>query len=139
MQHHQERPSHGWLSEAGAGFGDYSGEAVERRARELAVIAGRQGGRPTENDREDARRELRGETEAARDEAAGEATELSRSHDPSEAVISTGKESPSRVEPDDDATADRLAREGVDEAQHELMFAARREAAKAGGGSAQSG
>jgi hypothetical protein len=52
----------------------------------------------------------------------------SLSRDPSDPPANRGKQIPDQEEPDDDETAqsERLVEEGVDEAEHDQMLAARR-------------
>ena len=58
------------------------------------------------------------------DEQAGAAM----SRDPSEPISVSGHEVPLREGPDEEKAVERLALEGVEEAQHEQMLAARRQA-----------
>lgn len=101
---------------------------VERRAAELAVLRGRE---TTDEDRADARRELRGETESVSEEADGTVQELiSASRDPSDPTVSLGKIAPANMSAEEDENGLR-AEIGVDQAQHELMLAARRDEVRA--------
>lgn len=102
-------------------------ETVEQRARELALINGRTPQNVTEEDRAAARDELAGRnlregTLAADDDALGE-----HSSDPTQPRSMSGTQRPMHNDPDDQETAERLVLEGVDEAAHEQMLAARRE------------
>jgi hypothetical protein len=107
----------------GAGAGGISEEDLERRAVEIAVINGRSG--PTEDDRAEAFAELQGELlpPTTRDDA--EATGAI-SRDPSEPVSLSGREAPMHEGDDEDHAVERLATEGVEEAQHDQMLASRR-------------
>lgn len=102
-------------------------ETVEQRARELALINGRSPQTVTEEDRAAARDELAGRrsrkgTLADDDAAIGEL-----SPDPTQARSMSGAQTPTHNDPDDQETAERLVLEGVDEAAHEQMLAARRQ------------
>lgn len=97
-------------------------QTVEKRARELARIAGRGANRVTESDRRQAKRELLGPvhpTSTARDESSIPAGQW----DP--APTSTGRRTP-RAMPRDDQTTKELVEEGVDEAEHDQMLKARK-------------
>ena len=105
------------------GAGEITEAEIDRRARELARINGRH--METEEDRERARQELRGESlpdPGTRDR------DLSRSvsRDPSEPVSNTGRAAPTQEDDNEEAVPERLVLEGTDEAQHDLMLAARR-------------
>lgn len=107
----------------GEGAGALSERDAERRARELAGIAGRR--RVTRVDREQAVAELRNETlppTTGDDAVARRAV----SRDPSEPPARRGHRQ--RTSPENDLQKDleRLVVEGVEEAQHEQMVAARR-------------
>jgi len=107
------------------GTGDLTQDDVEKRAREIAVISGRAPEAVSEADRAEAWAELTGEllpeTSGSDQNAAG-----SLSRDPSEPLSDPGHEVVT-AEPSDDETdaRERLATEGVEEAQHEQMLAAR--------------
>lgn len=104
---------------------EVTAEAIEVRARELAVIDGRSASAITDDDRRRSREELLGlnlpDTTLAEDEAAGRVT-----RDPSEPTANPGHQTPMRNEPEDQEVMERLALEGVEEAQHDQMLAARR-------------
>ena len=104
---------------------DNSGETrLAQRARELAEIRGA-GHRFTEEDLEQARRELNGDALplASPEEAVAE-TGLGR--DPADPPAQRGHHVEDMPADDEQDAAARLAEEGVDEAQHDLMLAARR-------------
>lgn len=100
-------------------------EAIEIRARELVLIDGRSPREIGEEYRARALAELRGETlpETSLDNGEG-STGLSR--DPSEPLSISGERTPIRNEPEDQEVQERLVLEGVEEAQHDQMLAARR-------------
>lgn len=96
---------------------------IERRARELALI--RTGGEDySEEDLAAAARELLGARAPAMvDDAVADAG-LSR--DPSEPPSDRGTMAPTVEPPDENVAPERLALQGVEEAQHEQMVADRR-------------
>jgi len=97
---------------------------LEQRARELAEIRGA-GHRYTEEDIAQARRELSGDSLplASPEEAVAE-TGLAR--DPADPPSDRGHHVEDMPADDEQDAAARMAEEGVDEAQHDLMLAARR-------------
>jgi hypothetical protein len=100
-------------------------EAVEVRARELALIDGRSPREITGEDRRRALAELRGDLlpETSFDNREADAG-LSR--DPAEPRSISGERRPILNEPEDQEMQERLVLEGVEEAQHDQMLAARR-------------
>jgi hypothetical protein len=104
---------------------EITNEAIEVRAGELAEIDGRTPAEITVADRARALAELRGETLP---EAVLQDDEMhaGMSRDPSEPRSITGKQTPTHNEPEDQVIEERLALEGVEEAQHEQMLADRR-------------
>jgi hypothetical protein len=100
------------------------GEAdLERRARELALIDGH--AEPTPDDWDQARAELSGGVvEPGEDDSMTD----SLSRDPSDPPANRGEQVPDIEEPDDDEeeVAERLVSEGVEEAEHDQMLAARK-------------
>lgn len=107
----------------GAGAGGISEEDLERRALEIAVINGRSDA--TEDDRAEAYAELQGELlpPTTRDDAQAMGA-LTR--DPSEPPTMAAREAPTHEGDDEDHAVERLATEGVEEAQHDQMLASRR-------------
>jgi hypothetical protein len=109
----------------GQGTGELTDDIVEARAREIAAIHGRSSERPSEEDRAEAWAELQGELMPATTDSDGEsAGAITR--DPSEPVAVPGRHVPNREPEDDSGAAERLASEGVEEASHDQMLAARR-------------
>lgn len=108
----------------GQGTGELTDDLVEARAREIAVIRGRTADRVSEDDRAEAWAELQGEMLPAPTDSDGEsAGAITR--DPSEPLAVPGRQIPN-LEPEDDSSAiEQLAAEGVEEAQHDQMLAAR--------------
>lgn len=109
----------------GADAGEITNAMVERRAREDALIAGR--ATPSTSDRRNAREELQGRSlpDTTSEDSASIARSLNR--DPSDPVSVPGHQTPDHQnEGDDPDMIERLAIEGVEEAQHDQMLAARR-------------
>jgi hypothetical protein len=118
-------PTSGRMLVHGRGAGSIGKDDILRRARELADIDGRSGADPTEEHIARARAELMGLSLPATTVEDEEATgALSR--DPSEPLSISGHESELREGPDEEKAVERLALEGVEEAQHEQMLASRR-------------
>lgn len=108
----------------GRGVGGFTKADLERRARDLAEIDDRLA--ITDQDRERARAEfLARDLPAAVNEDAD--TMQSMSRDPSDPATNRGQQAPEYVESDEDTQLQRLALEGVEEAQHDQMTAARAE------------
>jgi len=121
---HDEKPRSKILQH-GRGAGEVTAEAIEHRARELALIAGR----PENDIRPEDRRRAWQEMTAGGDRettvgAPAEATG-SLGRDPAEPVSLRGRQTPRRGGDDEKAELESLALEGVDEAQHEQMLADR--------------
>jgi hypothetical protein len=108
----------------GKSASEITDEAIAIRARELAIIDGRSANDVTEEDLERSQAELRGqhlpETTLEDAVASGGLT-----RDPSEPVSITGSQAPEQNEPEDQEIMERLVLEGVEEAQHDQMLAAR--------------
>lgn len=110
----------------GSAAGGITKADIERRARELALIRGVPN-EVTDADRQQARRELiGGETPAPSDEEARVAAVVSR--DPSEPPEIAPEERPAGGgnADDEEAMVERLALQGVEEAQHDQMVQARK-------------
>jgi|SRR6185369_9082736 len=96
---------------------------LEARAREIALINGRPN--PTTADRLQAKHEFRGDNlPPTIDEDSNSSRALTR--DPSEPTSNFGSETPNQEADDAQNNAERMVIEGVEEAQHEQMIAARR-------------
>jgi hypothetical protein len=104
------------------GLGGVTEEQVEKRARELAIIDNREG--PSAVDRVRARAELTGKTLPP---TSGEelSSNDSLSRDPSDPPAQRGRQVPNFEGLDEEKATERLVSEGVEEAQHEQMLAAR--------------
>ena len=95
----------------------------EARAREVALINGHPA--PTAEDRVQARNEMRGDDlPPTIDEDLDSSRSLTR--DPSEPASNFGSEKRNQETEGSQNNAERLVNEGVAEAQHEQMIAARR-------------
>jgi hypothetical protein len=96
----------------GAGVGLVSAEDIERRARELALIENRAGAEFLDRD-----------LPAGVNEDAESMQSLSR--DPSDPPADRGRQVPEYGAEDEKAALERLALEGVEEAQHDQMVESR--------------
>lgn len=106
-----------------AGLGEPTNDAINARAKEIAEIEGHSD--PTKEDFERARAELRGTTlPAGGPDDVSSMESLSR--DPSEPLAQRGRQVPNYDGTDEEAATERLVTEGVEEAQHDQMFAAAR-------------
>jgi hypothetical protein len=95
---------------------------VERRARELAAIDGRSAKEVRDEDRAAARAELLGNTRPLDAEEPGESISAVRRAD--DAAGTTGEHT-ENITPKDDQNTIELVEEGVEEAEHDQMLAAR--------------
>lgn len=96
---------------------------IERRAKEIARIEGH--GVVREDDRRRATEELGGnDIPPLGDEEAEGTSSLSR--DPSEPASTPGRQIPDQENEEEQFTTERLVAEGVSEAEHDQMLAARR-------------
>lgn len=118
-------PNHGKILLHGHGTGDISGDDLERRAREIAIIDGRGAHAVTEADRMRALAELGGESlpHTTGDDVEGIAGLI---RDPSEPPSVTGHQTTNWEGPDSQKAVERLVAEGADEASHDQMLASRR-------------
>ena len=116
-------PGHGKISVHGDGVGVPSPEAVERRAREIALIAERDPDEFTDADWDQARRELLGASGPTAPEETEENAEVVEEWNV--VASSTGHRAP-RVE-DDENLGEQLVSDGIEEAAHDQMLEARKE------------
>lgn len=114
---------HGKVEEHGKAVGVSSPQDLERRARELARIDGRD--EPSADDRERARLELLNENLPPTVSQDADASMQSLSRDPSDPATDRGRQAPEYMDVDEEEAVERLALEGVEEAQHEQMVQAR--------------
>src|ERR1700722_5414466 len=117
------RPRAGKIEVHSRGAGALGEADLERRARELALIDGHP--EPTPDDWDQARAALGGDLVAPGED---DAMTDSLSRDPSDPPSNRGEQVPDIEEPDDDEeeAAERLVSEGVEEAEHDQMLAARK-------------
>ncbi|MBP7142225.1 MAG: hypothetical protein KBA71_09990 [Opitutaceae bacterium] len=118
-----ENTHHGKILAHGKGVGGLSLSEIERRAEEIALIEGKVGGASQETLRL-AREELTGAglQGVSEDE---ETSTVSINRDPGDPVSVHGRQIPVLSDDDEQETIERLAIEGVEEAQHEQMLADR--------------
>lgn len=108
---------------SGKGLGVFTRADVDRRATELALIDGRT--EATDADRERALAEFqdRNLPDAVNEDAD---TMQSMSRDPSDPLVDRGRQAPAyTADPDEKTSIEKLALEGVEEAQHEQMVQSR--------------
>ena len=106
----------------GQGMGGFSPEDVERRALELALIDNRAA--TTDEDRARARAEfLAQDLPDAVNEDADSMQSMSR--DPSDPLTDRGHQAPEYGGDDEDTALQKMALEGVEEAQHDQMVESR--------------
>jgi hypothetical protein len=106
----------------GKGTGGYTKQDIERRAAELALIENRADA--TDEDRQRALAEFR---DANLPDAVNEDAESmqSLSRDPSDPMTDRGRQVPNYGGEDEKTVLERLALEGVEEAQHDQMVESR--------------
>ncbi|HWA25833.1 MAG TPA: hypothetical protein VG734_09240 [Lacunisphaera sp.] len=119
-----KRKSQGKLLLHGQGIGDLNDEDVEKRAREIARIRGRPDSQVSDDDRQQALAELQGEMLPETTDTDGE-SRGAITRDPSEPVSIPGRQAANYEGDDDNEAVERLATEGVEEAQHDQMLASR--------------
>ena|SRR5882724_1075803 len=116
-------PTSGKILSHNHGTGLFSRADLAGRAREIALTNGRS--RPTADDYRQAKAELQGKNlPPTSDVDATSSRGLTR--DPSEPISNYGSEKPGQEADDGQKATERLVIEGVEEAQHEQMVAARR-------------
>jgi hypothetical protein len=119
-------PGHGKISVHGDGMGVPSPDTVERRAREIAMIAERDPDEFTDADWDQARRELLGsEAHTAPEETEDNAEVVEEWN---VVASSLGHRAP-RME-DDENLGEQLVTDGMEEAVHDQMLEARKEELK---------
>lgn len=106
----------------GQPVGGFTRADIERRAKEIAEIDNRL--QITDQDREQARAEfLKRDIPPVVNEDAESMQSMSR--DPSDPIADRGHQTPNYMQDREDMTLQRLVLEGVEEAQHDQMTAAR--------------
>lgn len=119
----EKNPAMGRIINHAAAVGLTDSADVEQRARELAQIEGHNAVR--DDDRRNAAEEMKGnDIPPLGDEDAEGTSSLSR--DPSEPASIPGRQIPDMENEDEQFTTERLVAEGVSEAEHDQMLAARR-------------
>ena len=108
----------------GQGSGGITAADIQRRAREIAAIDGRTNSEPTPEDREKAIAELTGQTVHPTLNDDGQSTGAI-TRDPSDVPVYFNNQKPPVQDIDEQESVERLALEGVEEAQHDQMVAAR--------------
>jgi hypothetical protein len=113
----------GRFTAQGHGLGTVTREMVQKRARELALISGRE--QVLDSDFQQAKRELTREDDLPPEPDAEEKLPEDSRWEP--VLESVGKEAP-KVPPFDEQTfAEKLVEEGVEDAEHDQMTRATRE------------
>jgi hypothetical protein len=118
------QPGAGKIEIHGNGLGVPSPEQVEQRAREIAMIDGREPDTFTDTDWEQARQELLGATIPAAPEETKESAGLE--DDWEVGANDSGHRAP-RAGDEDESLGEQLVAGGVEEATHDQMLEARRE------------
>jgi hypothetical protein len=119
----ENRVEKGRFTEQGHGLGTVTREMVLKRARELALINGRE--QILESDFAQAKRELTKEEPLTPDPDRMENVPEDQRWEP--VPESIGKEAPKVPAPDEQTFAEKLVEEGVEDAEHDLMKRATRE------------
>ena len=117
------RPASAKIIQHAEGLGTPTAETVRRRAQELAIINGHE--EFSEEDWREAKRELHGGHEQFTENRDMEMSSMISEHDM--VVGSVGHHTENRRTEDPDHMSEELIAEGMDEAVHEQMLAARRE------------
>jgi hypothetical protein len=116
----------GVIMENADGIGTVTPAMVETRARELALIDGRDSSKPTEADYQQAKRELTGEDEIDPQQKNLESLPESEGWDP--LPDSTGHKAAESLGEDEDAEgrseSAQMYEEGINEAEHDQMLRA---------------
>jgi len=118
------QPGAGKIEVHGNGLGVPTPEQVEKRAREIAMIAERDPDSFTDTDWEQARQELLGATLPAPPEETRENANL---QDEWETVANNSGHRAPRAGEDDESLGEQLVNGGVEEATHDQMLEARLE------------
>ena len=109
------------------GLGEMTEREIAERALELAVIDGRASA--TKEDLDRAQAELRGKMVPSTSDSESSSMD-SLSRDPSDPPANHGRQMPNYEGADEGTALERLVAEGVEEAQHDQMLAARRKTSK---------
>ncbi len=122
----KNRIEEGRFTEQGHGLGTVTREMVSKRARELAMISGRE--QVLDSDFQQAKRELTREEDLPPEPNAAENLTEDQRWEP--VAESVGKEAPKVPAPDEQTFAEKLVEEGVEDAEHDQMTRATRESIK---------
>jgi hypothetical protein len=125
------QPGAGKIEVHGNGLGVPTPEQVEKRAREIALIAERDPNSFTDTDWEQARQELLGATVPSPPEETRETASL---QDDWEVVANDSGHRAPRSGEDEESLGEQLVKGGLEEATHDQMLEARREELKQEGG-----
>jgi hypothetical protein len=106
----------------GQGVGGFSKADLERRALELALIDNRSTATDEDRDRALAEFQVRNLPDAMNEDAE---TMQSMSRDPSDPMVDRGHQVPEYGGQDEDTDLQKIALEGVEEAQHDQMLESR--------------
>jgi hypothetical protein len=121
----ENRIEEGRFTEHAHGLGTVTEQMVQARARELAVIAGRDEHHVLDSDIEEARRELTGEERLTPEPTPAEQLGEDKRWDPY--PESVGHEAPKVPAPDEQTFAEKLVEEGVEDAELDQMERATKE------------
>ncbi len=122
MNDHQHHPA-GKITLHGDGLGAASPDMVEKRAREIALIAERDPDEFSDADWDQARRELLGDQNSNAPEETDDNAEVVEEWN---VVASSNGHRAPRIE-DDENVGEQLVTDGIEEAAHDQMLEARRE------------
>ncbi|HEY2615131.1 MAG TPA: hypothetical protein VGI42_05440 [Chthoniobacterales bacterium] len=119
------QPGFGRIVVHGNGVGAPTPELIEKRAREIALIAERDPNQFTDADWDQAQRELMGTATTSAPEETRENAELTEEW--SVVPSTTGERAPRAGVDDDETLGEKLVSDGLEEAAHDQMLAARKE------------
>jgi hypothetical protein len=120
----QNQIDEGRIGDHGHGLGTVTREMVEARAREIALINGRDEGQVLDSDVVQARRELQGQERLNPVPTMAESLREDQRWDPIPG--SPGYQAPNLSTPDEQTDAEKLIEEGIADAEHDLQVAASR-------------
>jgi hypothetical protein len=121
----QNQIEEGRLSEHGKGLGTVTPEMVRERAREIAVINGRDKENVIESDFDEALRELEGDERL--NPTPTKAEKLTEDQRWETTPDSTGKRTETVPAADEQTYSEKLVEEGVEDAEHDKALEAERE------------
>ena len=109
----------GRISDHAHGMGTVTSEMVTQRAKELAIINGRDRQKPTDGDWLQAKHELSGEQDSDEKQSEEPVAGLTQWD---ENPASSGQLVENSPSSDEESVAERLTHEGMEEANHDLML-----------------